>query len=57
MAPFVVDFIDIKKYQVDNMFKELNTVKYGSWGVAGFLANNDINLTASCFEVDLTHDK
>lgn len=26
-APFVVDFLDITKYPVDNMFLELNTVK------------------------------
>ena len=51
---FVVDFSGIKKYPVSSLFLELNTVKCQSWSAAGFLSNNDINLTASCFDIDLT---
>lgn len=54
---FVVDFSGIKKYPVSSLFLELNTVKCQSWSAAGFLSNNDINLTASCFDIDLTRDK
>ena len=39
------------------MFLELNTVKCRSWSASGFLANNDINLTASCFDIDLSREK
>ena len=46
-APFVVDFPHINKYQVTNLFKELNIVKCRSLSAAGFLSNNDINLTAT----------
>ena len=54
---FVVDFSGIKKYPVSSLFLELNTVKCQSCSAAGFLSNNDINLTASCFDIDLTRDK
>ena len=52
-APFVVDFLNIKKFEVDGLFWELNTVKCRSLSASGFLSNNDINFTASCFEVSL----
>eukprot|EP00956_Cyclotella_meneghiniana_P027530 scaffold61920_cov23-Cyclotella_meneghiniana.AAC.1 len=47
----------IKKYSVDGLFWELNTVKCGSCSAAGFLENNDINVIASCLEVDLSCDQ
>ena len=56
-APFVVDFLDIEKHQVNDLFKELNTVKCRSLSAAGFLLNNDMNLTATCFDVDLIWEK
>jgi hypothetical protein len=56
-APFVVGFLDIHKYPVDDLFWELNTVKCRRWSVAGFLENNDINVTASYLEVDLSRVK
>ena len=55
-ALFVVDFHEIKKYKVDGLFEELNMVKCRSLSAMGFLANNDINLTATCFEVDVSKD-
>jgi hypothetical protein len=36
--------------------QELNLVKCYSYSAAGFLDNNDINVTATCFEVDLPND-
>ena len=36
---------------------ELNTVKCWSLSPSGFLENNDINVTASCFEVDFSFSK
>ena len=56
-APFVVDFLDIEKHDFDDLFMELNTVKCRSLSPAGFLLNNDINVTATCFEVDLSQEK
>eukprot|EP00956_Cyclotella_meneghiniana_P025955 scaffold55159_cov58-Cyclotella_meneghiniana.AAC.6 len=56
-APFLVDFLDIQKYPVGDLFWELNTVKFQRWNAAGFLENNDINVTASYLEVDLSQDK
>ena len=55
-APFVVDFHEIKKYKVEGLSEELNMVKCHSLSAMGFLANNDINLTATCFEVDFSKD-
>jgi len=52
----VVDFHDIKKHEVTG-FWELNTVKCHSLSAWGFLNNNDLNVTASCFEVDFTTDQ
>eukprot|EP00956_Cyclotella_meneghiniana_P020813 scaffold37180_cov23-Cyclotella_meneghiniana.AAC.3 len=56
-ATFLVDFLDIQKYPVGDLFWELNTVKCQRWNAVGFLENNDINITASCLEVDLSRDQ
>jgi hypothetical protein len=55
-APMVVNLHEIKKYEVPGMGSELNTVRCHSLSALGFLANNDINVTASCCEGDFTKD-
>ena len=56
-APFHVDLHGIEKAFNRSLLKELNTVKCFSWSCSGFLANNDINITASCFEIDFSKDE
>ena len=46
-APFVADVHEIMKYKVQGLSWELNTMKCDSLSAAGFLVNNDINITAS----------
>lgn len=56
-ATFNVDFHEIKKCKVDGLQWELNTVNCNCLSDEGFHANNDINLTASCFEVNFSKNK
>jgi hypothetical protein len=52
-----VDLHAIKKNEVVGLLMELNTVKCLSLSPSGFLENNDINVTAFCFEVDFSKDQ
>ena len=55
-ATFDVDFHEIKKCKAHGLPWELNMVKCCCLSAAGFLTNNTINLTATCFEVDFSKD-
>ena len=50
-----LDQIDYTK--IDGLEWEVNTVRCDRLSAENFLANNDINVTASCFHVDFTKDE
>ena len=57
-APEMIVFLDQIKYtQVDEFQWEINTVKCDGLSAENFLANNDLNVTASCFHVDMSTEK
>lgn len=47
----------IKYYKVDGLALEINTVECSNLSPDTFLANNDLNVTASCFYVNFTADE
>jgi hypothetical protein len=50
----IVDFEGgIKKFQVAGFSQELNIATCDNLSAKGFLGNNDLNTTASCFDNDL----
>jgi hypothetical protein len=55
--PLNVDLHAIKKINVVGLPYELNMVKCFSIRSAGFLENNDNNITGSCFEIEFSRDK
>ncbi len=56
-AEFDVDMRAIKYHKVDGLDLEINTVKCHSLSPDSFLANNDLNVTASCIHVNFAADK
>jgi hypothetical protein len=52
----VVIFEGIKKFEVIGLPLELNSLKCANLSATGFLANNDINRRASCFDVNFSMD-
>ena len=55
-ATFDVDVHEIMKCKVHGLPWELNMMKCHHLSAEGFLANNDISLIATCFEVDFSKD-
>ena len=47
-----VDKCSIQKFNVDGVELEVNTVKCNDLSPETFLANNDVNITASCIHID-----
>ena len=47
-----VDKCSIQKFNVDGVELEVNTVKCNNLSPETFLANNDVNITASCIHID-----
>ena len=53
----MVDFEGgIEKSEVVGLLLELNTVACANLCSTGFLSNNDLNITALCFEADFSTD-
>ena len=53
----VVNKSKIKKFSIDGVTQEVNTVECGNLSPATFLQNNDINITASCILVDFSSNE
>ena len=49
-----VNMSKIKKFAVEEVYREVNTVECDNWNPSTFLANNDVHIMASCFLVDFS---
>ena len=47
----------IRKFAIDGIPMEVNTVECCNLSASTFLANNDVNITASCIKVDFSSDE
>ncbi len=52
----VVNFNMIEYNKVDDLDREIDTIKYEGLNTKCFLANNDLNVTTSCFQVHIECD-